>query len=173
VVSHVAAPESSPTSLLSAAGMSAQPFLFADSTWLHVRDANPTALNLFHRHYSYKPRTDGRRPLQFVGPGEKMVLLTENADALFVWRKFISDNGQRGVNCAVFRNESSSRASDLVKEAMAAAWERWPGERLYTYVNRAKIRPTRQPGRCFIKAGWRQCGITARNKLVILECEPV
>jgi hypothetical protein len=31
---------------------------------------------------------------------------TGDADALFVWRKFIDDSGQQGVNCAVFRNES-------------------------------------------------------------------
>jgi hypothetical protein len=44
--------------------------------------------------------------------------------------------GQRGVNCAVFRNESSVLSSELIREACGLAWTRWPGERLYTYVRR-------------------------------------
>lgn len=60
-----------------------------------------------------------------------MVLLTEDVRALFVWRKFISADGQQGVNCAVFRNESTLRASDLIRHADADAWNRWPGERHY------------------------------------------
>jgi hypothetical protein len=91
-----------------------QPFLITDFIWTEVRDANPTALNIFHRHYSYRPYRDGRKPLHFAGPGEKMVLLTARADALFVWRKFISGDGQIGVNCAVFRNEGAERSSDLM-----------------------------------------------------------
>lgn len=134
-----------------------QPFLYAaDSIWIPVKDGNVSARALFRRHYSYKPYRDGRDPALFVGPGEKMVLLTADARALFVWRKFRSADGagQEGVNCAIFRNESGERASDLIRAAMAEAWKRWPGERLFTYVNPRKIKSSRQPGRCFIKAGW-------------------
>src|ERR1035441_1481986 len=118
-----------------------QPFLISPSIWMPVRDANPTGLEIFHRHYSYKPYADGRKPLHFVGPGEKMVLLTPDARALFVWRKFICGDGQQGVNCAVFRNEGAGVASDLIREADAEAWGRWPGARLYTYVNPRKVKP--------------------------------
>ena len=77
-----------------------QPFLaLTDEPWIEVKDGDPTGLALFHRHYSYKPYKDGRRPALFVGPGEKLVLLTPCARALFVWRKFISGDGQQGVNC--------------------------------------------------------------------------
>jgi hypothetical protein len=148
--------------------MATQPFLFGD-TWVPVKDANPTGLAIFHRHYSYKPYLDGRKPLHFVGPGEKMVLLTPDARALFVWRKFISGDGQQGVNCAVFRNEGAGRSSDLIRAACVLAWERWPGARLYTYVNPSKIRST-NPGCCFLKAGWRRCGVTKWRKLLIFEC---
>ena len=156
-----------------------QTWLIAGATWMPVRDANPSALAIFHRHYSFKPYRDGRKPLHFVGPGEKMVLLTPDADALFVWRKFISASQQQGVNCAVFRNEGPQRASSLVAAACALAWERWPGERLYTYVNPAKVQRKRQPGRCFLLAGWKYVrdldGKPARtkwNRLLILECFP-
>jgi hypothetical protein len=96
-----------------------------------------------------------------------MVLLGFLCDALFVWRKFIDDSGQNGVNCAVFRNESQHRSSDMIREAMTWAWQRWPGERLYTTVDPRKIRST-NPGYCFLMAGWRKCG-TTKGGLLILE----
>jgi hypothetical protein len=85
-----------------------QPFLIGGATWIEVRDGNPTGLAIFDRHYSSQ-RAHCRKVDQFVGPGGKMVLLTPDARALFVWRKFKSDNGQRGINCAVFRNEGGVR----------------------------------------------------------------
>jgi len=149
--------------------MTAQPVLpFGNVVWWEVKDGNETGRALFRRHYSYRPYADGRGPKLFVGPGEKMVLLTPCARALFVWRKFISGDGQQGVNCAVFRNEGAGLSSDLIREADAIADKRWPGERHYTYVNAKKIRGT-NPGVCFTKAGWRRCGVTKRNKLIILE----
>jgi hypothetical protein len=110
---------------------------------------------------------DGRERKLFCGPGEKMVLLTEREDALFVWRKFIDDSGQQGVNCAIFRNESGILSSLLIREAMLHAWRRWPGERLYTYVNPRKIRSS-NPGCCFKMAGWKVCGVS-KGGLAILE----
>lgn len=149
-----------------------QPFLpLSDVTWIEVHDANDTGRALFHRHYSYAPYRDGRRPLKFVGPGENMVLLTVDAKALFVWRKFISAANQHGINCSIFRNEGPRRSSDLIREADQLAWERWPGERHYTYVNPRKVRST-NPGCCFLKAGWRKCGITQKRKYLILEILP-
>lgn len=158
-----------------------QLFLIAEGTWVGVKDGNDTARAIFDRHYSRYHYTDGRRPLLFVGPGEKMVLLTPDARALFVWRKFISADkaGQEGVNCAVFRNDGVGRASDLIREADALAWERWPHQRLYTYVNPRKVRRSRTPGRCFLKAGWRYVRgadgkplLTKKRRYLILECLP-
>ena len=149
--------------------------------WRQTKDADPVGLELFRRHYSYRKRRDqlslfpsrNRNLKHFVGPGQKMVLITPDDRALFVWRKFISANHQKGVNCAVFRNEASifGCASDLIRAASAAAWERWPGERLYTYVDPRLVK-SRNPGYCFLMAGWRKCGITKSKKLLILECFP-
>lgn len=136
--------------------------------WQQTRDGDHKARRIFLRHYSYRPYKDGRYPKLFVGPGEKMVLITWSLDALFVWRKFICGDGQQGVNCAVFRNEGPYLSSDLIREADALADERWPGERHYTYVNPRKI-ASRNPGYCFEMAGWRKCGITKWRKLIILE----
>lgn len=147
-----------------------QPFLFGD-TWVEVKDGNSSCRAIFDRHYSRKHYADGRRPKIFVGPGEKMVLMTPCARALFVWRKFISGDGQQGVNCAIFRNEGAGLSSDLIRAAMVLAWGRWPGERLFTYVNPRRVHSA-NPGFCFIKAGWRRCGITKWNRLLILEALP-
>jgi hypothetical protein len=123
-----------------------------------IKDGNLTALGIFDRHYT-ADRKHVRRVAQFVGPGEKFVLLTPDAHALFVWRKFIDDaddgsgKRQQGVNCAVFRREWGAEASELIRAADALADERWPGERHYTYVNPRKVRST-NPGYCFLKAGW-------------------
>ncbi len=143
-----------------------------DAVWLPVKDGDARAMYLFRRHYSYQPYRDGRQLRLFCGPGEKMVLLTPACDALFVWRKFRSADGQHGINCAIFRNESPHLASMLIREAEQLAWQRWPGERLYTYVNPRRIR-SHNPGACFKYAGWRNCGVTKWNKLVIMERLPL
>ena len=100
-----------------------------------------------------------------------MALIAPSLDALFVWRKFKSADGQEGVNCSVFRRENGIKASEMIKAAMQKAWERWPGERLFTYVNPRKIK-SQNPGACFLKAGWKRCGLTKWNKLQILERVP-
>ncbi|MCS0459514.1 hypothetical protein [Rhizobium favelukesii] len=153
--------------------MSEQPFLIGEG-WMEVKDGNDTARSLFDRHYSRYFYADGRKPKIFVGPGEKLVLLTADARALCVWRKFKSADGQDGVNCAVFRNEGSDLASGILKEAMAIAWERWPEERLYTYIDTYSVTPTIVRGNpvwgyCFRKAGWKFCGVSKARKLIIME----
>ena len=152
--------------------MNIQPFMFGDG-WIEVKDGNDTVRAIFDRHYSRYVYKDGRKPKIFVGPGEKMVLMTPDAGAICVWRKFISRDGQLGVNCAVFRREVGEIASGLLRKAMAAAWQRWPGERLYTYVDPYAVEPTFRAsrptwGHCFYQAGWRFCGLT-KKRLHILE----
>jgi hypothetical protein len=142
--------------------------------WLATKDGDPRAFALFRRHYSFVPYADGRRSdpgyrnrFQFVGPGEKLVLVTSDYSALFVWRKFIDDSGQKGVNCAVFRNEGRERSSELILAAEESARARWPGERMYTYVNARRLLSS-HPGYCFLCAGWRRIGRT-KGGLIVLE----
>ena len=139
--------------------------------WWITKDGDRACLELYERHYSAYQYRDGRRRSQFVGPGEHIVLRTYVGDALFVWRRFIDDSGQRGVNCAVFRNESQILSSELVRQADAVADLCWPGERHYTYVNPKGVRST-NPGFCFVAAGWRRCGVT-KSGLLILERKPM
>lgn len=137
----------------------------------HGADAG--ALKLWERHYSKRWYADGRFVTKFTGPGEHIVLVLPDYSALFVWCHNTIErmDKQVGVNCAVFRNESNYLSSDLIVEAQEWAWDRWPGKRLFTYVNSNKIKST-NPGYCFIKAGWNRCGVSKVNKLVILERQP-
>jgi hypothetical protein len=142
-----------------------------DGHWLAVRDGDSRVRALFARHYSMGKH--GRMPPSLiVGPGERMVLLTEDCRAMFVWRieRFRRDR-QEGINCAVFRNEGPMLSSELIREACELAWQRWPGERLFTYVADAKIRSS-NPGYCFKKAGFKRCGRNADGRLTILEILP-
>lgn len=148
-----------------------------DCHWLPIKDGDPRAAAIYRRHYSCYQYKDNRRSQHgyrnrflIIGPGEKMLLMTVTCDALFGWRKFIDDSGQQGVNCSVFRNESTVRSSELILEAEQHAWARWPGARLYTYVKGDAIRST-NPGYCYKKAGWIICG-TTKGGLVILEKMP-
>jgi hypothetical protein len=150
--------------------------------WITTKDGDPAGLELFRRHYSYNQKRDQLKfefarsasDGLFVGPGEKLVLLTADAKALFVWRKErYRLDGQAGVDNAVFRNEGTAagRASDLIREANQIAWKRWPGERLFSFVDPTRIRHKRDPGRCFVRAGYRRSGLT-KSGLLIFECFP-
>jgi hypothetical protein len=139
--------------------------------WWLTKDGDHKALELYERHYSKRKYKDGRIVRLFCGPGQKIVLRTWDCDALFVWRKFIDASGQKGVNCAIFRNESSHRSSELIRQADAIADFCWPSERHYTYVNAARVKST-NPGACYKAAGWTTCGFT-KGGLVILERLPV
>ena len=140
-------------------------------TWLEYRDGNEQVRQIFDRHYSRNARSTHKL---FVGPGEKMILMTLDQTAIWVWRKckfFKEAHGAKGgVNCAVFRNEGTRRSSDLIREAVKIAREKWPGERLFTYVDAGKIK-SRNPGCCFKKAGWKRVGKTKAG-LIVLELTP-
>lgn len=144
--------------------------------WYRVTQRDPRAVGLYLRHYSSKRggRDVGRLLASGIAaPGEKLVLLTAACDALFVWQRSTipRDDGQAGVNCAVFRNEGAVLSSELIRDADTLAWARWPGEaRHFTYVDATEVRRKRDPGRCFVRAGWRRLVERSRDRaLVILE----
>lgn len=143
--------------------------------WYITKDGDRTCLALYLRHYSAAKRPRGKRMAQMVGPGEHIVLRTGDGDAVFVWRKYIDDTEphQDGVECSLFRNEGPILSSQLIRQADAIADFCWPGQRHYTKVNPQAVR-SRNPGFCFVAAGWRRCGMTkgdrnGKNKLLILE----
>lgn len=146
----------------------------SEPLWYLTKDGDASCLVLYERHYSARRYADGRKRSQCVGPGETIFLRTGDADAMFVWRKYIdhTEPKQEGIECAVFRNESPRRyqSSELIRQADAIADLCWPHQRHYTKVNPQAVRST-HPGFCFIAAGWRKCGMT-KGGLVILERPP-
>ena len=75
-----------------------------------------------------------------------------------------------------FRRELGGIASQLLRAAMTLAWHRWPGERLFTFVDPREVAPTIRAGRptwghCFYQAGWQFAGLTLQ-RLHILEALP-
>lgn len=136
--------------------------------WWLTKDGDAACLALYERHYSAYRYRDGRARKLFVGPGEKVVLRTKQGDAMFVWRKFINASGEQGINCAVFRNESSYKSSELIRQADEIADCLWPDCRHYTYV-RAEAVASTNPGFCFIKAGWRRLKYKTGSGLIVLE----
>lgn len=142
--------------------------------WQEVRDGNDSVRTIFNRHYSR--RRDSTSKL-FIGPGSKFALITADGTAISAWRKqrYRAD-GERGVECTIFRREDGDLASALLSEAMAIAWRRWPGERLFTFVDPRKVQPTWRAsrptwGHVFYLAGWRFVRVTAKG-LHVLEALP-
>jgi hypothetical protein len=147
-------------------------FQLSPGPWEELRDGDPRAAALFDRHYSRIPKAIGK--LLIVGPGQKVVLMTPCLRALFAWRVSQSKDPTAefgDVNCAIFRNEGAGLASELILAAEASAIAKWGPRRLYTYVSRKKVR-SRNPGYCFLMAGWRRCGLTKTRRLLILEKQP-
>lgn len=112
---------------------------------------------------------------QFVAPGEPLVLIHLNGRALWVslLQKFQDHEWQGAWVCSTFRNEDSGdRSSDLIREAVAATRFRWdpvPAQGMITFINPRKIRHKRDPGRCFLRAGFKEVGMTKVNKLIVLQ----
>jgi hypothetical protein len=147
----------------------------ATGDWWATKDGDAACRALYERHYS--ARRNRRGSALFCGPGDKFVLRTWAGDAFFVWRVFKDDcldprtgEPQAGVNCAAFRNEGASQSSELIRRADAIADRLWPDRRHYTYVDPRRVR-SRNPGYCFLCAGWRRCGVT-QGGLLVLERVP-
>jgi hypothetical protein len=140
-----------------------------DTKWIAVTDGDPRAVALYNRHYSARKGNIDRVRYGFSGNGESLIMLTVDCRALFGWRKQeIHDDGQEGVNCFIFRNENSENlSSDLIIDAHQWAFTKWGKQRLYTYIDSKKIRHKRDPGRCFLKAGWHYCGVSKGGKLIL------
>lgn len=142
--------------------------------WYAVSQCDARVVCHYLAHYSSEK--SGRKGTQFAkgitGQGETMTLLTADSLAAWLWlRQQIRDDEQSGVCCTLFRNTGPVLSSELVQQADALAWDRWPGERHFTFINPAKVRSS-NPGYCFLSAGWRRCG-TTKGGLVILDILPV
>ena len=126
---------------------------------------DPEMSSLADRHYSR--RTIGAR--QFCYSGRKLVLRNWEGTVLWVWMypdvTMRMDN-QVGYNCAIFRNESDRRSSEIILEAESLAVDKWGPNRAYTFIDSTKIRSV-NPGYCYKKAGWKFEGFTKGGKHIL------
>jgi hypothetical protein len=148
-----------------------------DSTempWRRSTRGDKRALPLADRHYN---RQKIGSP-QFVPPGRCLVLLTDDADALWVtsWpiAAYVKHAWAGAMVCSLFRNEGDRLSSELITAAMAATRAHWPDlppMGMVTFVDPDKTRRKRDPGRCYRRAGWTPVGHTAGG-LVALQLLP-
>lgn len=119
----------------------------------------------------YSRRTIGAR--QFAYSGRKLVLRDAAGLVLWVWMypdPTMRMDHQVGYNCAIFRNETERRSSEIVLEAEGHAFAKWGPNRLYTYVDPRKIASV-NPGYCYKIAGWKYIGLS-KSGLHLLEKYP-
>lgn len=141
--------------------------------WFRTTRRDPSAIALFHRHYSCERPKATHRTSGISGPGSSLTLIDAAGLDLFLWKieRFRLDV-QTGVECTVFHKESDLLlASDMIRQADALAWCQWPLQRRhFTFVDRRKVGSV-NPGYCFKMAGWRPCGKSAGG-LDVLEVYP-
>jgi hypothetical protein len=136
--------------------------------WCLSHRADPAALRLADRHYN---RQKIGSP-QFVPPGSCLVLLTDCGKAFWVTSAPITDFVQHAWAgawiCSAFRSEGAGRASDLIRQAIAASlWRlgKAPSLGLVTFIDREKVRPimvrgAKTWGWTWLKAGFHAVGET-------------
>jgi hypothetical protein len=135
----------------------------SEQRWHLSFRADPRALPLADAHYN---RQSIGSP-QFVPPGGCIVLLTADADALWVTSRPKAEYVQHAwagawIN-SMFRNESPHLSSMLILQAIAATRALWPSPPplgIITFVDTTKVRRKRDPGRCYRRAGFTHVGFT-------------
>ena len=141
--------------------------------WRISDRADPQARVLADRHYS---RQSHGSP-QFVPPGRCLVLKVPG-EAYWVtswpFAEYVRHAWAGAFVCSAFRNEGRILSSQLVIEALAVTRYRWPeipDLGMVTFVDAGKVRRKRDPGRCFLRAGFRSVGKT-KGGLVALQILP-
>lgn len=147
--------------------------------------ADPRARALADRHYNRQHH--GAK--QFVPPGRCLVQEHEAAagpSALWItswpFAAYVRHAWAGAWVCSAFRREAGALASDLVREAVAAtAWAArsvWRADApavpsiagpvaMVTFVDPAHVRPKRDLGRCYRRAGFVEIGTTAGGLLAL------
>jgi len=141
--------------------------------WILSHRADPAAVAIADRHYNrQKPGTP-----QFVPPGRCFVLVIPDC-AVWVtswpYAQYVKHAWAGAWVNSCFRREAGPQASLLIREAVAATRVHWPDVPplgLITFVDATKVRAKRDPGRCYVKAGFRRMGHTAGG-LIALQLLP-
>jgi hypothetical protein len=143
--------------------------------WTIVRKFDPVAAKLADGHYSRrKPGSP-----QFMPPGQTLILLSDDATALFGWWRPHPDSGLKSMNgfdgwtCTIFRNTGATLSSRLIHAAENVLLVRHDigPDGFMTYVWDRKVR-SRNPGYCFKCAGYQVAGRSADGRKTLLRKQP-
>jgi hypothetical protein len=137
--------------------------------WQRSWKADPVARALADLHYN---RHKVGAP-QFVPPGRALVLRTPPGTAFWItswpFAEYVRHAWAGAWVNSAFRNEGSGHLSSvLIREAVAATRAHWPQVPelgIVTFVDAKKVRHKRDPGRCYLKAGFKLVGKTKSGLL--------
>lgn len=143
--------------------------------WTLAHRAHPAAVAIADRHYN---RQKVGTP-QFVPPGRCIVLLNQDAGGNALWvtswpfAQYVKHAWAGAWVNSLFRNESRWLSSLLIREAVAITRSIWdpPPIGIVTFVDASKVRRKRDPGYCYLMAGFENVGKTAGG-LVALQLLP-
>lgn len=128
-------------------------------TWRLAHRYDADALALAERHYNRQ--TPGSP--QFCPPGRLLVLIADAAVWVTTWPKYAQHAWRGAWINSLFRNEGAGLSSELIRAAVAATRAKWPTVPelgLVTFVDPSKVRAKRDPGRCYLRAGFKHAGTT-------------
>lgn len=142
--------------------------------WIRSHRADAEVVPLADRHYN---RQKIGSP-QFAPPGRCLVLKTAELDAFWItswpFAEYVRHAWAGAWVCSAFRNESAHLSSELIREAVAATLDEYgpaPALGMITFVDTTKTRKKRDPGRCYLRAGFKKCGMT-KGGLIALQLLP-
>jgi hypothetical protein len=139
-------------------------YIYRPEPWIKVKRCDLRARLLADAHYSRQ--TPGAA--EFMPPGRTFVLLSVDEHA--VWG--VVENwfrGRRRWRVTIFRNVGRRLSSHLIRKATRLTRDYWrrrygtPCD-LTTEVDGDAVRPKRDPGRCFRRAGWIEIGRTKKGR---------
>lgn len=131
--------------------------------WQASHRADPFAREIADRHYN---RQKIGSP-QFVPPGSCAVFKAETATGRAFWvtsapfAQYVRHAWAGAWVCSAFRNEGAGKASDMIREALAAtkaALGESPALGMVTFINRKCVRPIKRRGADVWGWTWLLCG---------------
>lgn len=133
--------------------------------WRVSHRASPAGCAIADRHYN---RQKVGAP-QFVPPGRCLVLIRDDALWVTSWpfAEYVKHDWAGAWVNSLFRNEGDDRASDLIRDAVAATRFQWepPALGMVTFVDPrgvpgTMVRGERIFGHCYQRAGFQHVGHT-------------
>lgn len=135
----------------------------SESPWRASWCTDPDAKVIADRHYN-RQKPESKR---FMPPARSLVLLTDNQSAVwgtsYPFAEYVLHAWAGAFVNSLFRNEGEYLSSTLIRWAVAHTiwtWPEIPDLGMITFVDAGKVRPKRDPGRCYLRAGFQHVGFT-------------